>query len=47
MCQEDFGLFSGTQLMDFPNRAWLLCDNTDVLGPLVPSVTHLDLFLLT
>jgi hypothetical protein len=47
MCQEDFRLFSGIQLMDFPNRAWLPCDNIDVLGPLVPSVTHPDLFLLT
>ena len=33
---KDFGLFSGTQLMDFSNRAWWLpCDNTDVLGPVL------------
>lgn len=39
-----FGLFSGTQLMNFSNRAWLPFDNTDVLGPPVPSVTQSDLF---
>ena len=44
---KDFGLFSGTQLMNFSNQAWLPCDNTDMLDPLVPSVTDRDLFILT
>ena len=44
---EDLGLLSGTQLMDFSDRAWLPCDNADVLSPIVPSVTHPELFVLT